>query len=66
MFILFALIAIYISRSLKKYDHKYTLQISSLQRTVNEYDLPVIKLLTVNNNYLPLIKIFTVNKIIYR
>ena len=33
----------------------------SLQRTVHEYYLPLIKLFTVNNNDLPLIKILTVN-----
>ena len=39
---------------------------SSLQRTVYEYYLPLIKLFTVDNNYLPLITLFTVNKIFSR
>ena len=38
---------------------------SSLQRTFNEYHLPLTKLFTVNNIYLPLKELFTVNKTIY-
>ena len=50
----------------------------SLQRTVNSFYLPLMKLFavnnclplielfTLNNNILPLIKTFTVNRIIYR
>ena len=57
MFALFFMIAIYISRSSKNYDHKYTLQCHLCRgRLMNM----LMKLLTVNNNHLPLIKIFTV------
>ena len=60
MFVLFVLIAIYISGTLKNYDHKYILQFH-LCRGDGKYHLPLIKLFTANNNYLPLIKNFTVN-----
>ena len=66
MFVLFFLIAIYLSGSLKKLLSQVYIAMSSLKRIVNEYQLPLMKLFAVNNNYLLLIKIFTVNIIIYR
>ena len=66
MFVLFFLIAIYLSGTLKKLLSQVYIAMSSLKRIVNEYQLPLMKLFAVNNNYLLLIKIFTVNIIIYR
>ena len=43
--------------------NEYNLPLMKLL-TVNNY-LPLIKLFTVNNNYLPLIKLFTVDKNLY-
>ena len=65
MFVLFVLIATSPQEVQKTIITSYT-AMSSLQRMVREYYLPLIKSFTVNNNYLPLIKIFTVNRIIYR
>ena len=62
MFVLFYVIAIYISGSLKYYERNYTLR---WERVVNEYHSPLMKSFTVNNNYILLIKIFFVNRIIY-
>ena len=60
MFDLFVLIEIYISGSLKNYNHKYILQYRLCRGRLMNI-IPLIKLFTANNNYLPLIKIFTVD-----
>ena len=64
MFVLFFLIAIYISGRLKNNDHKIHRNI------IKEYHLPLMKLFTVNNNNnnnnLPFITTFTANKTICR
>ena len=51
MFVLFYVIAIYISGSLKYYERNYTVQ---QERVVNEYHSPLalMKSFTVNNNYI--------------